>query len=349
MGRAGSGVGGGGHSGGGHSSGRSSGGHRVSPGSSGGGRRAGSGGSTSSSRSFSSSSSHSFSSSGPSRNHSSSSGSLGDIVGLLVGLGIEAGSSSRSSRDRYSGGYTKYRKKRRSKFGYVVAVIVILIILFLVLGSESSAGSQNSTIVRTKLKSVSGFDNNCVIDELGWVDNVSKTETRLKEFFNETGVQPYILLRDYDASLATDMEKETWAIEYYDTNISREDAFLFVYFAEEDTDNDVGYMAYVNGSMTASVMDAEAVNIFWGYLDRYWYTNMSTDDVLVSAFTDTGKTIMKVPTNVWDVLKTIVKFVGIVAVLIIVLIIVIIKVQRAREKAREDQRILETDINNYLK
>ena len=260
----------------------------------------------------------------------------------------------RPARRHFVSGHYRYREGHPGIFTYIAAIVIILI-LFSVLGTrgetsnQGETGSQSSTIVRTKLNSVSGFDNNCVIDELNWIDSVSKTESRLKEFFNATGVQPYIFLRDYDSSLATDSEKEAWAVNYYEENIKREDAFLFVYFAEEDTDNDVGYMAYVNGLMASSVMDSEAVEIFWNNIDRYWYTDMSTDDVLVSAFVNTGETIMKVPTNGWDVLKTVLIIAGIIIILIIVLIMIIIAAKRAKEKAEEDQKILETDINDYLK
>lgn len=342
MGRAGSGSGGGGFSSGGHSSSRSSGGHRSSSGnsrSSSSGHRAGSGSRTSLSGSFSSSSrpKSSYSSPKPSRPPR---GGMGRPMG-----GPPPGPPRQHSyggRDRHQGG-------RPSIFAYLALMVIIIIILFFVLGNRGQASTRSSTIVRTKLNSVSGFDNKCVVDELNWIDNVSKTESRLKEFFNQTGVQPYILLRDYDATLTTDSEKEAWAADYYEEYIKREDAFLFVYFAEEDTDNDVGYMVYVNGLMTSSVMDSEAVEIFWNNIDRYWYTDMSTDDVLVSAFVNTGKTIMKVPTNGWDVLKVLLIIAGIIVILIFVIIIIIIKTQRAREKAEEDQRILETDINDYLK
>ena len=145
---------------------------------------------------------------------------------------------------------------------------------------------------REKLDTGHAYINDCVIDELGWFDDVSKTESMLKYFWEKTGVQPYIILRDYDASLTSNSEKEQWAIDYYDNHFDTENIFLFVYFAEEDTDNDVGYMAYANGYETTSVMDSEAVEIFWNNIDNYWYTDLSTDDVLIRTFDDTADMIM---------------------------------------------------------
>ena len=157
---------------------------------------------------------------------------------------------------------------------------------------KNSTDYQENTSTREKLDTNHEYINDCVIDELGWFDDVSETENQLKNFWEKTGVQPYIILRDYDASLTSDSEKEQWAIDYYDNNFDTENIFLFVYFAEEDTDNDVGYMAYANGYETTSVMDSEAVEIFWNNIDKYWYTDLSTDDVFIQTFNDTADKII---------------------------------------------------------
>lgn len=157
---------------------------------------------------------------------------------------------------------------------------------------KNATDDQNNTNTREKLDTGQAYINDCVIDELGWFDDVSETENLLKNFWEKTGVQPYIILRDYDADLTSDSEKEQWAIDYYDDHFDTENIFLFVYFAEEDTDNDVGYMAYANGYETTSVMDSEAVEIFWNNIDKYWYTDLSTDDVLIRSFDDTADAIM---------------------------------------------------------
>lgn len=47
----------------------------------------------------------------------------------------------------------------------------------------------------------------------------------------------------------------------------------------------------------------EAVEIFWNNIDKYWYTDLSTDEVFVNAFNDTAKTIMHVSITNKDILK----------------------------------------------
>jgi hypothetical protein len=235
----------------------------------------------------------------------------------------------------------------------ITAIIVIAIFIIVMSGSlagggsrQTSATAQTSTIQREKLESGNAYINDCIVDELGWFDNISKTESRLKSFWEETGIQPYIILRDYDASLTTDAEKEQWAIDYYDANFDTENIFLFVYFAEQDTDNDVGYMAYANGKQTSSVMDSEAVEIFWNNIDAYWYSDSSTDDLFVNAFNDTADTIMHVSTTGKDILKWVLVVIAIIAVGVIVINLVKQKNKRAKEKAEEDQKILNTPIHD---
>lgn len=251
---------------------------------------------------------------------------------------------------RYYGGYGG-RRGAGCSVTLLAAIIIFIIIAYIFSGMShaayyggTSSGSQASTIQREKLESGNAYMNNCVVDEIGWFDNVSKTESQLKEFWEETGVQPYIILKDYDVTLATDAQKEQWTLDYYDANFDTENIFLYVYFAEEDVDTDVGYMCYANGRQTSSVMDSEAVEIFWNNIDKYWYTDLSTDDVFVNAFNDTADTIMRVSTTkedivVWGMAVAIVIIVGIV-----IIIFIKQKNQRAKEKAAEDERILNTPL-----
>ncbi len=321
MGRAG--AGGGGHrsSGGGHSVHRASGGHRIS----------GSGGS-----------------------HS------------------RAGSGSRMS----SGGYTppprygmpgRYRHYRHYGYGgyggasygspgglalTLVVIFAWIAIMAVVLGALRGIGggaSYNhvqSTIVREKLDTGNAYINHCIIDEIGWFNNPTKTAAELKSFWEKTGVQPFIILKAYDATLTTDSQKERWATDYYEANFDTENIFLYVYFAEKDTDNDVGYMAYANGYQTSAVMDAEAVEIFWNYLDGYWTSNMDTDDVFINAFNNTAKAIMRVSATGNDVIMWCVILA--VVIVIVVAIVVVIKMlhKRAKEKAEEDAKILNTPVGD---
>lgn len=319
MGRAGGGSHGGGHSsGGGHSFSRSSGGHRVSSSRSGSRARTGSRGS-SYGRGFDGPSHHNHHSYHPPSHH------------------------------YHHGPYRIHHYHGTSSgsgcLSQIIAGIIVLIIVIVVLANQYGGGtSVKSTIQRTKIDSGNAYISNCIIDELNWFDNESKTESRLKGFWEETGVQPYIYLKDYDPELNTNAEKEEWATTYYDENFDTENIFLFVYFAEEDVDNDVGYMCYANGYETSSVMDSEALEIFWNYIDRYWYSDLSTDDLFVTVFDKTGNTIMKVSTTGKDITKWALIVVVVIVVGIVFIRYIKLKNKRAKEEAEEKQKILETPL-----
>lgn len=315
MGRAGAGGGGGGHSGGGHSSSRSSGGHHVSSGSS--GRRAGGGGSSYSSHS-----------------------SYGD--GRFYGGGFYPRPPRRSTVIVSHGG----------KFNAIISLIIFVVVLIAAFGGFPSSNSSStksvpkSTQNRERLESgVVGYDNNCIVDNIGWFDNVTKTEKSIKKFYDKTGVQPYIVLNAYDSTLLTDTAKEEYAKKWYDEHIKNESTFLYMYFAEPDTDNDVGYMAYVNGKQVSSVMDSEAIEIFWAYVDKYWYSDMSTDDMFTTIFTKTADRIMTKSTTAADVGNNAVKVIGVIVVFAGIIAVMVIRRKHKAEEAKETEKILNTPLN----
>lgn len=314
MGRAGAGGGGGGHSGGGHSSSRSSGGHHVSIRSS--GRRAGGGRSSYS-------------------GHSSYGG------GRFYGGGFYPRPPRRSTVIVSHGG----------SFNAVISLIIFVVVLIAAFGGFPSSNSSStksvpkSTQNRERLESGVGYDNNCIVDNIGWFDNVTKTEKSIKKFYDKTGVQPYIVLNAYDSTLLTDTAKEEYAKKWYDEHIKNESTFLYMYFAEPDTDNDVGYMAYVNGKQVSSVMDSEAIEIFWAYVDKYWYSDMSTDDMFTTIFTKTADRIMTKSTTAADVGNNAIKVIGVIVVFAGIIVVMVIRRKHKAEEAKETEKILNTPLN----
>lgn len=318
MGRAGSGGGGGSHSSGGHSSSRSSGGHSM-------------GSSRPSSSGFNNSCRGSSTSRGgwdlsPYPRH------------YYRGTYYNPGGTTVV----YNNGY--YGRSYRSPFWSVAALIIIVIAVFIAL-FPSNGNIPASTQNRTKISTGVAYQNDCVVDEIGWVENTSKLEKNLQEFYNKTGVQPYIYLKAYDSSLVTEADKTAYAEKWYDANIDNEGTFLFMYFGEQDVDNDVGYMAYVNGKQVTAVMDAEAVDIFWAYVDTYWYSDKTTTDMFTSIFNDTADRIMDKSTTGADVGKAVAVSAGVLVAGIVVIVLVRMKHKRAKEENEETVKILNTPLD----
>lgn len=320
------------YSSGGHSSDRVSGGHHVSSGGS--SHRAGS------DSSFRASSGYSH-----------SDFDIGYVLGRVLG---RMASPPPPPPGHYMGGMgmpyptRQPRVRRRSPFSIFLYVLLFIIlwstVLSLLTGGNSSI--PKSSYNREKINTGVAFQNDCIVDEIGWFDNIPKVERRIRYFYKETGIQPYIVLHRYDSSLTTEAEKEAYAKKYYSDNIKNEGTFLFMYFAEQDTDNDVGYMCYVNGKQVTSVMDSEAVEIFWAYVDNNWYSNMSTDDMFVTIFDKTADCIMTKTTTGADVGKKVVTLLIVVVVIGGVLVVMRVRRKHEHERAEETERILNTPLRS---
>lgn len=313
MARAGGG-GGGGRSGGGHSSARSSGGHRMG-GSFSGGSRPGSG----------------FGGSRPGGGFGGGPGGPGGPMHQPPRRSGYRGPVWHMGGPPHGPYYGRPARRGGCGCGSTFAILFFILVLVIVFSTpgESGSGIPESTANREKISSGVAYQNNCITDELGWFDSTSRTAKKLQDFYEATGVQPYIYLRAYDASLTTDSEKLAFAENWYEENIDNESTFLYIYFAEQDQDYDVGYMCYVNGKQVTAVMDAEAVDIFWAYLDNAWYSDLSTDDMFVTVFNNTADRIMGKSENDGGALKWIVIF-----AVAVVLVVVIVK---KKKDGRQDE------------
>ena len=343
MGRAGAGGGGGHRSSGGHSAGGHSGsGHRVG----GGGHRAGSGGGFGA--------------------------GMGGVGGYNRGPGFSRGPGGGSMPPPGMGGFGGPRMTppppNRNYRGYggggcfgsaggclgtFLSAIMLIIFLSVFFGSISyhnSPGASSitrSTYNREKAETGMSFDYECIVDEIGWFDNTSQAGKALRTFYNKTGVQPYVVFRAYDPALTTDDEKAAYAEEYYNSQIGNEGTFLFMYFAEEDTDNDVGYMYCVAGNLIASVMDSEAQDVFWDYVDTYWYSDLSTDDMVEEIFTHTADRIMTKTITSKDITVIIIIALVVICLAVVGYKALKAKFKRDKEKAEEDERILNSKVHTY--
>lgn len=231
--------------------------------------------------------------------------------------------------------------------GAVALIVVLFAIAMLISRIMADSEIPKSTVNREKLN-IGGFSTECIVDNDGWFDNVSRTSSKLKGFFKETGVQPYIVINAYNSELTTDADKEAYAKQYYDSNYGVDNGFMYMYFPESNPD-DVGYMYCVVGAGAGTVMDKEAQDIFWSYIDYYWYEDMSTDTMFLHVFDDTAERIMDKTKTMADVIIILV-----VAVILISGAIFTIKLYKARserqhQNALDTERILNADLggNSY--
>lgn len=305
---------------------------------------------------------------GGSRSSGGSGGSRSRSSGSRAGSGssFRSSSSSYSRHSSYGGGHRSYHNtiyygtgsslsygapfrvsSGPTPFTFIWVILAAIFICGFILAENSG---PKSTVVRTKIESGYSFDYNCVEDELAWFDSATQTGKKLRYFHDKTGVQPYIYLKAYDPNIVTSDDKEAFANQYYKELFGdRQDVFLYVYFAEADQDNDVGDEAWWIGAQAGSVMDSEAVDIFFHRLDALWYGDSSTDDMFVKTFEHTADKVMKVDRGPWVTISIVVSVAGMICIFMFVYKMTVEKNRRAKEEAEETERILKTDIDDLAK
>jgi len=233
----------------------------------------------------------------------------------------------------------------------VVTVVIVMIVLAVVglllfMVSESSGDVIPSTIQRQALPHGSATETEYYKDYLEWIGNQNKLTAGMKNFYNRTGVQPYLYITDNiaDSRNPSDADIEAFCENlYYD--LFRDEAHILVVFFEPDPNAFAFYRWCWIGAQARTVMDSEAVGILYDYIDRY-YTDESIpiETAFSKAFDDASNRIMTVTTSPWIPVL-------VVAGILVILLLMFVWWKKAKEKKRlEDERtqnILNTPLESF--
>lgn len=222
-----------------------------------------------------------------------------------------------------------------------ILVLVVFWVFVAVAVSWSGGNITPSTVAREKLDGQYVTTTEYYADTIGWIRSGSKLKAGMKSFFDDTGVQPFLYLTETvnGSTCPSDEEMEAFANSLYD-ELFEDEGHLLVVFQEYNSDGN--YLVWcVAGKQAKTVFDDEARDIFFDYLDHYYYSSYSEDEFFSKAFEDTGKRMMEKTTNPVVVIAVII---GVIAVALIAFS----WWKRARaakkEQAAETARILNTPI-----
>lgn len=177
-------------------------------------------------------------------------------------------------------------------------------------------------------------------DEAGWISNKNQLTSGMKDFYQRTGVQPYLyILRDYNGSTTpSTTQLQQFAEQEYDKLFTDEGHFLLVFC---DTGSGSYNCGYAVGSQAKTIMDSEAVSVLADYLDRYYSSNMEDEEFFSTVFQKTGERIMTVT-------KSQAPMVIIVIVIAGAVVAVVFLLYRWREKARQEKRRRDKEMEDIL-
>ncbi len=257
--------------------------------------------------------------------------------------------------------------------GGVLYGLVLLIVILAILGgmagacqsirlSSCACDAPGSSDVKLETSSEKrekmdakylNYSNTWYTDELGWFGiRTDRTLIRgLENFYNSTGVQPYVYLASYDQKLFNSPQaRAEFAEEKYQELFTDEGHFLWIYFACENDRPDYmdGHFFYVIGRDAEIVLDEEAKGIFETRLQYYYDdTSLDVDEFLAKAFTASGKAIMSGPIRLRYVVLIVV---GVLVVVGVVVMIFVVRKKRQQkiDKENEDlEKLLKTPLQTF--
>jgi hypothetical protein len=243
-------------------------------------------------------------------------------------------------------------------FTGILAVIILIIVSFAMVYTMAETTSTKTIIQNTTTREkLTGVVNKTdwYDDQIGWVSSKNTLIAGLETFYNETGIQPYVVLIPYSAKYWNGSSiNATAADEYlesiYSSKFTDEGHFIFAYFAcANDSKSEMdGEFRYLSGYSADTIMDNEAIQILWGYFETNYYdTSLSMENMISRTFSKTAHAIMSKPTNGWDVFKVLIIIAGIVAIVIVIYKIIKNKNKREKEKEEYTKEILSKPLETF--
>lgn len=225
----------------------------------------------------------------------------------------------------YYGGYGGYggygygrRRYRRGcggcGFGCLPSILMFLSVLLIFnFAWRSIPGTNNNTIIesvqinpstkeREPLEAGLVNETDYYYDAIGdWIYDPVELEDGLKHFYDVTNIQPFVYITDNinGESNPDPDDIDAFAHDLYDELFTDEAHLLLVHFENYDFyTHDFSYHL-VTGAQAKILMDTEAENILFDYLDKYYYSDVTEDQLFSGAFKETADSIMTVTRSPW--------------------------------------------------
>ncbi len=208
----------------------------------------------------------------------------------------------------------------------------------------SYAQQSDSDTVREKLPADAVTKTDYYTDADGdWVHSTGRLTKGLEEFYERTGVQPYVYILP-NGQTTSGSELTALAEQLYPELFSDEGHLLLVFCDAGDGTFNCGYTV---GSAASAIMDSEALDVLSDELD-YAYNNAATDEEVFSdAFAETAERIMAAAEDEQRS-QTFLVAAGVVAVVVAVGFGVTYVVKRRKAKEAEEQKRVEEILNTPL-
>ena len=211
-------------------------------------------------------------------------------------------------------------------------------------GQPSYSQQVDSDTVREKLPASAVTKTDYYTDADGdWIHSAGRLLDGLEEFYERTGVQPYVyILPNGQTTSGSELQSTSDAL--YDELFSDEGHLLLVFCDAGDGTFNCGYTV---GTAASAIMDSEALGILADELD-YAYNNVDTDEEVFSdAFSKTAERIMAAAEDE-ERDQTFLVAAGVVAVVVAAGFGIAYVVKRRKAKEAEEKERMEEILNTPL-
>jgi len=227
--------------------------------------------------------------------------------------------------------------------GVIVAVVLLVIVIALSFTSANGTVTA-STVQRQPLPKGAVVETGYYTDNLNWIGNKTQLTAGMKNFYQKTGVQPYLYITDNinGSHSPSDADAEAFCESLYH-ELFKDEAHVLVVFFEYDPSE--YFRWYYCGSQAKIVIDAEAGDILMDYIDRYYCDETIPIETAFSrAFDDAGNRIMTVTTSPW------IPVLIVAGILVILLLLFAWWKKAKKQKNLEDEntkKILNTPLDSF--
>ena len=210
--------------------------------------------------------------------------------------------------------------------------------------ASQDATASSSATVREKLPANAVTRTDYYTDADGdWVHNAGRLTAGLEEFYDRTGVQPYVYILPNGTTTSVD-ELTARAEQLYPQLFSDEGHFLLVFCDDGSGGYNCGYTV---GTAASAVMDTEAIDILADELNTAYNSAATDEEVFSDAFARTAERIMAAAEDEQGA-QTALLVVGGVVVVAAVGGGVAYVVRRRRERQAAEQARMEDILNTPL-
>lgn len=144
---------------------------------------------------------------------------------------------------------------------------------------------------RHKVEKYSGTEyyDNCVFDNAAQVPDMAGLKHSLKEFYETTGIQPYVLLPGYMKTINSQEEADEYSENFFKESITEQCSILFVYYPNYEK-SEMGYYSLVIGNSVDEELQDDFKEVFLEEAEKCILNyNYSMGDAVSEMFLNTAE------------------------------------------------------------